>query len=457
MYKPSECWYRKLLYNAGIVFFLATVMVSCNKNDMVGLGQDEVLSTDVTDTVTVNTSTMLLDSLPTAGKGVMLVGNVADPELGTLTSKSYFQILGSGVSSTALPEDAKFDSVRLKLKYNGYYYGDTTVTQELSVHQLQERLTPVEPGPFQEPEEQNVFSGSATFYNRTSFKYNDAVLAKKTFKPKPASKDSLMIRLPDELGSSLFNLVENNDALLSNTENFLDYFKGLVLVPGKNTGNAIIGYTDTAEVKLYYSYEGNDGLRKKAELKFSLYDNSYQFNSITSDKSNTPVKNISLTNPFIPASESSGKTYIQGGIGLVTKIEIPYIPYLSGAENVTINKAELEIEVPNGYDKPFAQPSQLVLLVANKNNKPVQVLTDPTSGQSALYLTGPYNGFGRSTYSFMLTGYIGNYIKNYSNTSLILSLPVADLQNSVNRVVLGSPGNGSANIKLRITYTKLNL
>jgi len=456
MYKSAA--YRNIQFIKWIAGILPVLMVliSCQKNDTIGLGLNQVQYVNVMDTVTVSTSTLLMDSLPSAGKGVILVGRIEDPDLGIVRASSYFQISSPDASSLSIPTDAKFDSVRLKLNYSGYYTGDTTKIQQISVNQLAERLVLPKLSDYLSADQQNVFSTTATFYNRSSFKYNSTPLASISYKPRPSRKDSLMIRLPDELGSDFFTLLQNKSSTLSNTELFLNYFSGVVLRPGANDGNAVIGFTDTAQVKLYYSYVDGMGIKKKQEAIFSLYESSYQFNHVDVDRSSTELKNISLSKTQIASAATSGQTYVQGMAGLVTKVSIPYIRFLTG-DDISINKAELIIETPGGSYKPFERPSQLVLLVADKDNRPVQLLSDSQTGLSALYLTLGDYAESKASYSFPLTDYINNYYKSYNNTSLLLSLPVADLQKTYNRLVVGSQDNAKVRIKLRVTYTKLNL
>ncbi|PWG81088.1 DUF4270 family protein [Pararcticibacter amylolyticus] len=458
MFKLSKQLLKRQCSRLSFPGILIVFLLSCQKQDDVGLGMQEHLGTDVTDTATIYTSTFLLDSLPTAGKGVMLVGRIADPELGNIQSSSYFQVAPDGISPSALSDDAKFDSVRVKLKYSGYYYGDTSVTQEISIYKLKNRISLPTSGGIKEPEEENVFSGGQTFYNRTKLEHESDPVGKISFKPRPASQDTLVFRLNQSVGSELFSLIKDGSSLISSSEEFLDYFKGLVLVPGSDKGNAVIGYTDTAEVKIYYSYASADGFLKRGELKFSLNNNSYQFNNITADRSGTKLKNISLINHEVPASQTSELSYIQGGTGLVTKIHIPYLGYIAKRENSAINKAELIIRIPPGYNDLFTLPSQLVLLVANENNKPVSILSDSRTSVSSLSLQNSLNdGMGTAYYTFPLTDYVTKSSTVYLNTSLFLSLPVADLQKSLGRLVIGSASNIRANIQLKITYTNLNL
>ncbi len=436
---------------------LVVVFTSCEKSSSIGVGEDETLFANITDTVTINTSTMLLDSLPSAGKGVLLVGRINDPELGIISSSSYFQISPSGLNGSSLPTDAVCDSVRLRLNYSGYYYGDTLQKQDISVYQLSERLVLPKVSDYLSSDAQNVFSSSATFYNRSKFRHDPAPLTTHSYYPKPGS-DSLMLRLPDNIGKSFFNLVKEESALISNTDLFLDYFKGIVLKPGVSAGNAIVGFRDSVGVKIYYSYVDGEGNKKKQEMVFSLYDNSYQFNHFDADRSNTKLNDIGLSNPIVSSDLTSDKTYIQAMTGLVTRISIPYIRFLNSGGDVVINKAELLVETPGApYYLPFERPAQLVLLVADKNNRPTQILSDPQTSQSALYLSYGDYVEGKASYSFPLTEYISSYYSKYNNTSLLLTVPVADLQNTFNRLIVGSQANAEVRIKLRVTYTKLKL
>jgi hypothetical protein len=451
MHKLINGLLRTKVYVIPIIFSGILFLSSCQKSDSVSLSQDQLLAIAITDTINLETSTLLLDSLPTAAQGLLLAGTITDRELGRIRAISYFQVAPPGLSDLTLPDDAVFDSLSLKLTYSGYHYGDTTVQQTLSAHQLSSRLAITSSPGYLEPEESNVFSSSATFYNRTMPEFKPDPIASRIFKPRPASGDSLLLKLPDPLGRDLFNMVRNNDSRINNTEEFLNYFKGIAL---QSDGDAVIGYKDSAQVKMHYSYMGTDGLKKKNQIIFDLYDTNYQFNSFSADRSNTALRDLSLQNRIIPASATDNKTYLQGGIGLVTKISIPYIAYLSGDDHVSINKAELHIQSTTGSNKYLALPKELTLFVANANNVPQSILTDASGNPIVPGLNQQLSGIEKASYSASLTNYIGNYLKSYSNTSLLLSLPAKELESSLGRLEIGSANHPSANIKLIITYTK---
>lgn len=432
-----------------------SVLSSCNKTDAIGLSPSNNLAGVITDTVTINTSTYLLDSIPTAGNGLM-IGHVNDQTLGTVFSQTYFQIVPESVNAGNLPDDATLDSTALHMKYSGFWYGDTSVTQDLAVHQLSERIVLPYDNGIKEPEEQNVFSGSPTFYNISKFKYDAQTIGTLSFKAKPTSKDTLLLPLQNTVGASLMNLIKQGDIKVTNTEEFLNYFKGLTITAGSN-GNSIIGYTDTVKLKLYYHYTGTDGLKKNAQLTFALYNNSYQFNNISSDRNGTPLSAINLANRNLPASQSNNNTFVQAGVGLVTRINLPYLSYISERERGAINKAELVVEVEPLTERTYDLPKQLVLLVANRYGKPMSVLSDPLTNTSSLPLRSDPNNPEKYYYSFPLTEYVSQAFTTYNNTSLFLSLPVSDLGKSFSRAILGSPENAKATVKLKITYTNLNL
>src|SRR5579872_6100396 len=81
------------------------------------------IQTIYSDTFSVVTSTVQLDTFLTSSTGTVLLGNYQDPELGKVTASSYFQI----ISGTFIPDiRSVYDSTLLIMEYNHTYSGDTT-------------------------------------------------------------------------------------------------------------------------------------------------------------------------------------------------------------------------------------------------------------------------------------------------------------------------------------------
>ena len=97
------------------------------------------------DTLTVNVSTINIDSLVTSNQSRILIGNYTDPILGKVTSESYLKLTPENYYIESSNSDIQtvkyvFDSIAMILKYDRYYYGDTTKTQTINIHQLTQKV-----------------------------------------------------------------------------------------------------------------------------------------------------------------------------------------------------------------------------------------------------------------------------------------------------------------------------
>ena len=59
-----------------IFILLAILFYACKKDNTVSLQIDETIGVDRIDTFTINSFTLSLDSLPTNGQNVLLLGNI---------------------------------------------------------------------------------------------------------------------------------------------------------------------------------------------------------------------------------------------------------------------------------------------------------------------------------------------------------------------------------------------
>ena len=128
---------KTLLHHKVTMFLCCCVaLVSCEDPNELGLGLvDDNIAGKYTDTLTVNVSTVYLDSLATSGTGNMLAGQYTDPHSGTVLANTFFQV-GLGSATWTVAADATFDSLTLLLPYSGYSYGDTTQAVTYNIHRL---------------------------------------------------------------------------------------------------------------------------------------------------------------------------------------------------------------------------------------------------------------------------------------------------------------------------------
>jgi hypothetical protein len=226
----------------GIAIF-SGFLLSCDEPGYIGFyPKDPDLYVQIVDTFTIQTSTVWIDSIPTSGNGDLMIGRLTDPLSGQISSEAYFRIAYNTSGALNVPADAMYDSVSFKLKYNGYYCGDTSSQASFSLYRLAEDIVPGRLPPYQYDEDQiSYFYKPDKLYNTSTFAKSPLPLGIWKFNPRPGFKDSLFLPVDQHLGREWFDLAKAGDDKLSKVESFLHYFKGLVIVPDPNYQGSIFG------------------------------------------------------------------------------------------------------------------------------------------------------------------------------------------------------------------------
>ncbi len=442
-----------------IKFFLAFLIFaglsSCNKDISISLDNsgEEDLSLSSMDSASILVSTYQLDDIPTSASGALLIGKTKNSKTGAVIATSYMR-LGIPTEATAIPTNAIFDSLTFLIKPNRYFYGDTTKRQTFHIHRVTEEIKLKAINTGSDIDEQPVFVSGPAIFNDQTFTYDVASLGSLTFNPRVRSIDSLHIRLDQSLGNTLFDYLRTSDSRVSSNTNFQEFFKGLAIVPDENN-TALLGFRDTVFMQVHYSYPGADGFRAKAVKSFSIDDKNYQFNNIKHDRKGTHFESLTIHDPELLSRLTEGDAYAEGGTGVVTRLRFPSLLDIVSDPKIAINKAELVIEVANGFDFQNPPPSTAVLFIANKNVNPTGLITIPqsTATQAAAFIR-PTDQGANGKYIFNMIDYLNNIKKtSYFDTSLLLSVPTSQLFASGNRIVIAKDG-GKPKIKLNIVYTK---
>ena len=440
-----------------ILFTLTAVFVSCDKDMNVSLdGTGENLGVTTVDSISVYTSTYQLTNLPSAGTGVILVGKVSDPDFGSIKSSSYFK-LSLPLVFNDIPVGAQFDSINLVLKPNQarYFYGDTTTVQKISVHRVTQDIVSKDiTNDLLDPNSVPVYVSGATIFNDQKFTYDATALGQASFQPRINSLDSVSVRLNQNFGLDIYNKLINNDAEVWTNTAFQNYLKGLVVVPD-DQNTAVVGYNDTLQVNINYSYVGADGFIKRAIKTMPISSKGETFNNIEHDRTGTLFANLSKTNPEIKSTSTNGEVVLQAGTGLVAKIDFPSLNDFMYQENIAVNKIELVVEVKDTDRGLYPNPASLIMLKANRLGVPYSYVTSPFTNtiQQASFI--PSTGLGNNgRYIFNLIDYIKG-INQTSNqgVSIMLAAASTNLLSSINTIKLATE-NGKPKIKLNIVYTK---
>lgn len=344
------------------VGILSLFLASCDTPKEIG---DDLFSVEVglnySDTVTIKSSTVLIDSIYTGSPNTLLVGNYTHPVLGTAEAAAYTQL--SNIDTLRAKSTSVFDSLTLRLAYANYQ-GDTTKTQTISVYRLLDSLN------------------RGTDYFANSAVRNDAsLLGRHTFTPRPIRSkaingdsvrlDTLRFRMSDTFGREL--LSKYADVTVgAGSKGFRDYFPGMLFKASATSTGALIGFNPGySRMTLYYHNPG-DTTKYNLDYYFSLSNALYpellaRFNQIKSTKSGALA---ALQNPgnIVSSTATSGITYIQAGTGVATKVEFPYLLNLKGNRNVAVNKAELVLTAADNIDLQQTI-GQLSIVETNATNR----------------------------------------------------------------------------------------
>lgn len=347
-------------------FFLlnAVVFLSACYDEESTYGKEWVTSAfrNVTiDTSTVVTTAVLIDSLETSGKNLVLVGRYTHPCWGSITATSYLPYSRPSYTTDS-EEKVALDSLVFRLAYTGRFIGDTTQVQSFSIHRLTEKISLTDAG---------------YLYNHSSFSYETEPLTSYRFRPKPSSPDTLDIRLPDALGEDLLTRFHSGDEAVS-SDRFEEYFKGLVLVPDAGNSHSVLTFAVTdslASMILYYHIENE--WNEQRQLLFSPSATS-QFNSITHDRSGTAMEEYPTRDVEIPSGALDNRSLLFGGLGWYTRLEFPYLnDLLQQGKQVQVESALLKIyPEPGTYSASNALPDSIYLYIADENNVVTEAVTD---------------------------------------------------------------------------------
>lgn len=391
------------------------------------------------DTLTVRLATVWHDSVVTSTSDNLLVGRYHDPRLGTITARSYFRV---GLASAYSPDDTEvFDSLVLEIKPDTYRYGDTTRQQMVEVHRLRDQL-----------------EDAKTYYAFNALAYDAAALNQGTgVRPiyaRPSLK-TLRLRLADALGQEL--LTAGKAARLT-TEAEMNYLlAGLVLTPGAGDDAALLrtqASTEGGALHLY-THDSSTPLTAIAQ-DFTLAAGTKHFYQVTADRTGTLLAPLTTSLQALDVGRTAQEAYIDGVLGLQTKVEIPFLTDLRNfGSTLTIVQANLTLEVvPGSSARYLAPPASLIPYLSGRGNQQGLAMGSSSAGtvvsipfQSA---TSSLTGLETGYYSLAVTEYCQAVVnRTLDNNGLLL---VSAAPTSPERVVLGGPKRSENRLKLSLYF-----
>ncbi|MBN2813312.1 MAG: DUF4270 family protein [Bacteroidales bacterium] len=435
------------------ICIILLALLSCADQDApFDIGTDKVeikTSMQFTDTFTVHTYTVMMDSIKTSGltDQQMVIGRYQDPEFGTITANAYFRVIMPS-TSLDIDNDAVFDSLKLFMKYNGYYTGDTTQVFGIAAHRLNALLKPNTDG---------------YFYNNDTISAFTDLFGYGSFYPRPNSSDTVWINLDPAFGSELFDLMKESDDRVTDEQDFLSYFRGMMLT--YDTGNkAVLGFQFPSSnsptlskptMRLYYHYPtGYSTLYKYFDFAPQSDDYDLMFNHF--ELHNPEVDFPDELSQKVPAaSYAKGCTYVMSGIGLVTRVEIPYLQnLLSVYNNIKILDATLELEPLRNTYADIALPENLSLYNSNNRNHFLAGIANKYGDEQIATLQIDQLYQEETWYRFDVSGFLEAKLTEETDQvpAMLLCVTPDYLYKTVDRVIFGSQQHPENKVKLKVYY-----
>ncbi|MDO1447526.1 DUF4270 family protein [Rhodocytophaga aerolata] len=460
-----------LIKKVSLFSLLVFTLFACEEPGDIGLdikNPGQSFGVQYTDTVTVQTSTVLVDSVRTslrngliipASNRYLLSGAYTDPQLGNVSATSYFQIYSVTDSILRFGDSPSIDSVVLSLRKN-YIYGDTTTAQSLSLYQVENQIDTIR------------------YYNNSSISFSPAILGSAQWRPAPrVTGDTLKIKLDPSVSNQLIALNGQNRPAVR------EALKGFVLVADPGSNSAVVGFNILSAATRMRVYYRNAASQTQNTFDFIL-DETRAFNQVTSNR-NSPWDMLSMNQP-VSSTVTSQETAIEGGGGVMTKIEIPHFQKLKEGKTVRLNQAYIIVQpVQSKTGNTTPPPAELILYRANSSGQPLKTSNGiyvPIEAFSNLNasrapITSNYNSVDNS-YRFDITQYLQQILNSsetispamyltvpsltlesfYPPTSGRPSYPViagSSLENSVSRLILGNQQHPTNSLKLQIYYTEI--
>lgn len=430
------------------LFLFITLFTSCQTDNLEGdfvVGSDYLSVNNkvlLIDTLTVDVSTINFDSLATSSQSRILIGNYTDPILGKVKSESYFELTPDsytlGSSSDTETVNYVFDSIAMILKYDRYYYGDTTKIQTINIHQLTQKVKPV--------------VGDDSFYNNSALSYDSQSIGSRTFYPKPIGKDSVNIQMDATFGKNLFDKLKNNE--ITNSDEFNNYFKGIVIKPSTANSSNVVGFTTACVMRMYYK-QANSNSEDTYTKDFTIADVSKQFNNISLDKTGTVLQNLPDSRNKLSSELTNNSAFIQSGTGVACRVDFPFIKQLKYiSEKGVIVDAELIIKpIKNSASALYPIKDSLQVYECDHLNRISKILTNSDGSQKLAKLNTTPDEFNENIgYTINIGSFLHQEMtKTYgAKSSLILTFP--NISKGVNRIVLGNQKNAENKLQLKIYY-----
>ena len=429
--------YKLLWRKVGILSatFLSGIFLfsACNKADSTlglnALDPTDLLNANQVDTFTLETYTIVEDSVITDNPAFSLLGSYNDPQFGSFDASFYTQLRLSGINPNFGDiSTITVDSIVLGLEYAGYY--GKFNQQSLEVYEITESL--------------HIDSTYYAFSSKTINNVNLVEPGYEQFTPKPTGgtvigsdtvDTQLRIRLRNTLAQQLINEAASTGTNFASNENFLNYFKGLKIKvnnPPQASGTGGVFYFNIndplSKMTIYYTQNSN-----KKRFDFLINSECADFNHVEVDNSGKPIANVIANN-----AAGQKEFYAQA---FKTRAVVKMKGVKNLPNNIVIHKAQILLPIQYQMGATYGIPNELSASIRINNQL------------SGIGVFGIYDP-SYKRYTIDARNYIQALIKGEIETDELLVSPRYFITGAERVIFNGQQTINKSKPKLIVTYTE---
>lgn len=414
------------------------------------------------DTLTLQSSTVKIDSLASNASGRLLMGCNYNSFSGYKYADPYFEMqFGDAINYTTFD----YDSLYLVLNYDKYYTGDTTVTQPFEVYQLSEQMA----------------LNNNYLYTTSYFPTFDFTLGTFDLAPHPQSKKEITVRLSDFIGKKLAGMLKRKSDTITTQSLFLEFFKGLTIKSPHDAKGAVLGIsapsstsstndatsgtttttTSTTasgpEMRLYFHLNPNPNDLHGLYYKFTFYSDGIYYNQVTNNKASSMIGSIPESEYEISSQQTDNEVLVQSGMQTYAKIKIPYVDNLLWmGKNSGLVGASLRLYPVTGtYKRAADLPDSLYVYQADRKNVISSQIALPGNSNYAFAVKTVVKDVEEQVYyETDVTTFVSSELQQMLETdrSILVGFGSSTPKKTVMQLILGGANSGKFAPKLNVYY-----
>lgn len=412
---------KKNFKRARWIVTIVGITLACAETSIIGedFVDGENFNLFYIDSISVPIFTVKFDSLITSQSGRLLLGVKEGTEFGTISSEAYF-LLSNDLESTQVKDEVRFDSITIYLPMDGYsdYLDETIIYKTIALEQLQMQLELGDDGVLYNTSGNDDFTKDVTVLGKEEFLWTSDRIRE------------IQLRLDDQWGQELFDLLKDGDEKIVFQDEFDQFLNGF-RIRFDETDAPFIGFkTDSIKLKIHTT---DNSTSPPESYSYDFYIGlSPYYSKITQSSIPENISKIQSLGDEVISDQTNNMSFIAGGLGYAVKIDINNLrDIIAASQEVLLGSVELRLEWLE-LDEGNSPPDTLVAQYID------ETYADLT-GESFIFERSVVGEFGREEYYTLdITAIASDFLTRTNDHDYFLLITVLDFSSTITSVAIGN-------------------